>query len=114
MTKETETDTLAENLASDMENRNVDAATSRRQFTRQAIMGSAVLFTLGNRPAWGQRSIPDVCISVGLWDSVANGFGASHHPPEYAGYVPLKDNPNDPPIAYCPPGTRGTGTGNGP
>ena len=43
--------------------------TSRRKFTRNALVGSAVLLTLSNRSAWGATK----CISTNLLVSYANG-----------------------------------------
>ena len=45
---------------------------SRRKFTRNALVGSAVLLTLGNRSALG-APVYDVCISTNLLASYANG-----------------------------------------
>ncbi len=55
---------------------------SRRQFTRSAVVGSAVLLTLGNRGAWGaagaSRGNNKLCISQQTWDSfTAPGFQMS-------------------------------------
>lgn len=73
-----------------------DANASRRQFTRQAIVGSAVLFSLGNRPAWSQT--PD-CISANTYASWAAGTHASHHPDaDYTGYT-LNEQTGE----YCKP-----------
>ena len=44
---------------------------SRRKFTRNALVGSAVLLTLGNRAAWGDPL--NVSISANLWASYVNG-----------------------------------------
>ena len=103
MAKETESNnkSLTEDNPVDLVSCKVDAVASRRRFTRQAIMGGAVLFSLGNRPAWGQ-DLPVGCISVATWASVAAGF-ESHHPPGYATYEPIVGDTSDLPIGYCPP-----------
>ena len=49
-----------------------DAGASRRQFTRQALTGSAILFSLANRPVWSQTT--NDCVSVGFLNSV--GFSS--------------------------------------
>tara|TARA_R110002110_G_scaffold91264_2_gene237398 strand:+ start:2441 stop:2809 length:369 start_codon:yes stop_codon:yes gene_type:complete len=51
------------------------AATSRRKFTRQAVVGSAVLFSLSNRPVWS-TTVKEQCVSVGFLNSV--GFASGH------------------------------------
>ncbi len=38
-------------------------STSRRRFTRNALTGGAVLFSLGNRPAWSQQT-DTVCVET--------------------------------------------------
>ena len=55
--------------------------TSRRRFTRNAVVGSAVLVSLGNRAAWGQDP-GETCMSATILASfVANGNKfASMHP----------------------------------
>ena len=45
--------------------------TSRRKFTRNALVGGAVLLTLSNRSAWGATIT--TCISTNLLVSYANG-----------------------------------------
>jgi hypothetical protein len=40
------------------------STSNRRRFTRNAIAGSAVLLSLGNRPAWGQDPTLAGCMSV--------------------------------------------------
>lgn len=45
--------------------------TSRRKFTRSALIGGAVLLTLSNRSAWGATA--SACISTNLLVSYANG-----------------------------------------
>lgn len=56
------------------------ANTNRRRFTRNAVVGSAVIFSLSNRAAWGQ----DVtCMSTSILASFAGNGGlmfASAHP----------------------------------
>jgi hypothetical protein len=48
---------------------------SRRRFTRNAVVGSAVLFSLGNRAAWGgENHSNETCMSRTILASfVANG-----------------------------------------
>ncbi len=48
---------------------------SRRRFARNALAGSAVLLTLGNRSAWGTD--PAVCVSANTYVSIAAGYVAS-------------------------------------
>lgn len=52
-----------------------ETAGSRRRFTRDALMGSAVIFSLANRSAWGQSEhADDTCMSATMLTSfVANG-----------------------------------------
>ena len=45
--------------------------TSRRTFTRNVLVGSAVLLTLTNRSAWGANF--DVCVSTNVWNSYTTG-----------------------------------------
>ena len=45
--------------------------TSRRTFTRNVLVGSAVLLTLTNRSAWGAKVVP--CVSTNLLDSYRTG-----------------------------------------
>lgn len=44
---------------------------TRRKFTRNILLGSAVLLTLSNKTAWG--GLQERCISTQLWDSFTNG-----------------------------------------
>jgi hypothetical protein len=54
--------------------------TSRRRFTRNGIVGSAVIFSLGNRAAWG-RPVTGTCVSPVVWASwTAPNGGFSAHP----------------------------------
>ena len=46
---------------------------SRRKFTRNALLGSAVLLTLGNRSALGAGGLDVVCVSTNSLVSYANG-----------------------------------------
>lgn len=39
---------------------------SRRRFTRNTVVGSAVLLSLGNRTAWGARNNDGTCLSASL------------------------------------------------
>jgi hypothetical protein len=48
-----------------------DKGTSRRKFTRNALVGSAVLLTLSNRSAWGAKVV--VCASANLLLSYNTG-----------------------------------------
>jgi len=43
---------------------------SRRKFTRNVLVGSAVLLTLSNRSAWGKMD--QICASANLLDSYRN------------------------------------------
>jgi hypothetical protein len=53
--------------------------TSRRQFSRQAVLGSAVVLSLANRPAWAGWDTN--CVSTGFLTSYANNNRVmSHHP----------------------------------
>jgi hypothetical protein len=51
------------------------STSNRRRFTRNAIAGSAVLLSLGNRGAWGQVVNPN-CMSV----STLNSFNPTRYP----------------------------------
>jgi hypothetical protein len=52
---------------------------TRRRFARNAIAGSAVLLSLGNRAAWGQDI---TCVSTPTFESfAANGTIGSYAPP---------------------------------
>lgn len=48
-----------------------ESSASRRRFTRNAVVGSAVLFSLGNRAAWGEATNTGVCLSAGVTSSLA-------------------------------------------
>lgn len=50
---------------------------SRRKFTRNALVGSAVLLTLGNRSAWGASSNTLMCLSTNLLVSYENGMASA-------------------------------------
>lgn len=50
---------------------------SRRKFTRNALVGSAVLLTLGNRSAWGASSNTLMCISTNMLVSYENGMASA-------------------------------------
>ena len=52
--------------------------TSRRKFTRNALVGSAVLLTLSNRSAWGATIT--TCISTNLLVSYVNGQASALNP----------------------------------
>ena len=54
--------------------------TSRRKFTRNVLVGSAVLLTLSNRSAWGATIT--TCISTNLLVSYANGLASAPNNPE--------------------------------
>jgi hypothetical protein len=55
---------------------NMAKSSSRRTFTRQAVLGSAVMLSLGNRNALGQ--IPDGCLSADHYHSIAAGFASTY------------------------------------
>lgn len=55
-----------------------DSGVSRRKFTRGAVLGGSVLFTLSNRPAWSQGHVT-VCASTGVLTSVGPAQISSHH-----------------------------------
>jgi len=58
-----------------------ESAHSRRRFTRQALAGSAVVFSLANRSAWSQSGGGDNCISKAFFDSFTDpGYVESIHP----------------------------------
>ena len=46
--------------------------TSRRRFTRNALVGGTVMLSLSNRAAWGQGMV-DNCLSEPTWTSWVNG-----------------------------------------
>lgn len=50
-----------------------ETGASRRRFARNAVLGSAVIFSLGNRAAWGTVHADDTCVS----DSVLASFAAN-------------------------------------
>lgn len=56
------------------------SSTNRRRFTRNAIAGSAVILSLGNRSAWGAKVDPANCMSVATLNSfnpnIAEGFAS--------------------------------------
>ncbi len=59
-----------------------DEGQSRRHFTRSAVVGGAVLLTLGNRGAWGAAGTAKpanrLCVSQNSWESfIAPGFQIS-------------------------------------
>ena len=61
-------------LKGDQESRGEKAnapASSRRRFTRNALVGGSVIVSLANRPAWGNTLTPDDlrCVSAGLFHS---------------------------------------------
>lgn len=56
------------------------AGNGRRRFTRNMLVGGAVVATLGNRAAWGQTQVTGECISAGVFDSFTNGFASAAHP----------------------------------
>lgn len=78
----------------------IAATADRRKFTRGALVGGAVLFSLGNRPAWSQG---DQCISADTAASWAAGSHISHHPDaNYNGYVAEVDDDGDATGRWCP------------
>ena len=54
-----------------------DTAATRRRFTRNAVIGSAVVFSLGNRAAWGQDVSPE-CLSLQTWGSYTPAAGGGY------------------------------------
>ena len=53
---------------------------TRRRFARNAVIGSAVILSLGNRATWSQ-DIVGPCISNSIWDSFVMGNNMiSAHP----------------------------------
>ena len=61
---------------------------SRRRFTRGAVLGGAVVLSLGNRAAWSQAS--PVCLSANTLASAANyatGVHASMSPTNQADII---------------------------
>jgi hypothetical protein len=57
---------------------------TRRRFAKNAIVGSAVLLSLGNRTAWG-RAVPEECLSMTTWDSFTDGgFAFASYDPNNA------------------------------
>jgi hypothetical protein len=95
--------TMREDSASGLESREANASPSRRKFTRQAIVGSGVLFSLGNRPAWSQTD----SISDPLHTSWTNGTSSSHHPgADYSDYtVEIIDEESELTTGWCKPET---------
>ena len=47
---------------------------SRRRFTRNALVGGSVVLSLGNRSAWGQIGAPEGCLSVNHFASFDTGI----------------------------------------
>ena len=45
------------------------STSTRRRFARNAVVGSAVLATLGNRAAWATECNDDPCLSMNAWAS---------------------------------------------
>ena len=64
---------------------------NRRRFTRNALVGSAVLLSLGNRAAWGQ-AVPDECLSLPTWNSYTPGVGFASLSPNNADKLDKADN----------------------
>ena len=61
-----------------MTDQSLDSA--RRRFTRNAVVGSVVVASLGNRAAWGQEATA-TCMSVSILQSFATtGAFLSAHP----------------------------------
>lgn len=67
------------------------AGSSRRHFTREALVSGAVLLTLGNRTAWGTQPAPEpTCISTLTWASYTGNpqaFISSARPEGSAGHA---------------------------
>ena len=85
---------------------------TRRRFARQAIVGSTVLLSLGNRTAWGADWVTENCISQNTWLSYAPGVGfASVNPGQVSKLTIAEDIDNGvsadrpkPPGLDIPPG----------
>ncbi len=81
---DTKTDNVNEDGANDSlatsDQLTKSAGSGRRRFTRNMLVGGAVVATLGNRAAWGQTQITGECISAGVFDSFTNGFASANHP----------------------------------
>ncbi len=67
---------ISDNLASE---KTESKGLSRRKFTRNVLLGSAVLLTLNNQTAWGVPS--NVTVSANLWASYTNNGYASFSQP---------------------------------
>ena len=96
----------------DQDGKNGDKGFSRRKFTRGAMVASAVVFTLGNRPTWSHDSSANGCISPNTLYSWDMGNNLSYDPNvNYGNYVPhsevnYPDHAEDHeafPHDYCPP-----------
>ncbi|TCO76314.1 hypothetical protein [Chromatocurvus halotolerans] len=73
-----------------------DSSHSRRRFTRQALVGSAVVFSLANRSAWSQSGGGDNCISKAFFDSFTDpDYVASIHPGKQDERLLMEDKAND-------------------
>ena len=80
--------TTTEAVSSPVVNEPLDS--TRRRFTRNALGGSAVVFSLGNRAAWGGTATIDQCLSAPTWESWAPG-GAGR-----ASFDPNTADPSNP------------------
>ena len=72
-------------LKGDQESRDEKAnapASSRRRFTRNALVGGSVIVSLANRPAWGNTAPPDNlrCVSDALFHSFDTAMQVSLGP----------------------------------
>lgn len=70
-TKKNSVQQMADHCDSSENNLSERPDISRRKFTRNVLVGSAVLLTLTNRSAWGLKVAP--CISTNLLMSYRNG-----------------------------------------
>ena len=75
-------------------------ASSRRRFTRNALVGGSVIVSLANRPAWGNTLTPDDlrCVSAGLFHSfdtvgqVSLGPAGTYKDLKYDDYLNIIDS----------------------
>ena len=101
-------------LKGDQESRDEKAnapASSRRRFTRNALVGSSVVLPLGNRPAWGQIDPLDGCLSVNHFASfdpvhVSLGPNEPENDQKYQDFLNIVNNtgvdPDSPEGYVCP------------
>jgi hypothetical protein len=79
---------------------------SRRKFTRAALTGSAVVFSVGNKGAWGQ--VQEICISTSVLTSyyTTNPSAVARHETEVQNFLDgaggdAYDKPNSVPPQTC-------------